>query len=370
MLDIHIAHMQHALALATRGRFAASPNPRVGCVIVKDGRIIGEGFHYRGPDIHKPEPHAEIHALRMAGEHARGASVYVTLEPCAHHGRTPPCADALIAAGVAEVYIACLDPNPHVAGQGMARLQAAGIRTHLGLMEQDALHLNRAFFHRMRTGLPYVTVKLAASIDGRSALANGDSQWITGEAARTDVHEQRLAADALIAGTGSVIHDNARLSARFPTELPHNPPLRVVIDSALRTPTDAAVFADPSPVWLATTQRRTDKTYPAHARLLPLPDSAGKISLPALLDELGKAQINHAFVEAGAALAGAFLHAGLANDILLYLAPILLGHDARALVQLPPLTRLADSPRFMMADSRAVGEDWRFTLIPAPGNTP
>lgn len=365
---IHPTYMRRALELAARGRFAASPNPRVGCVIVKNGRVIGEGFHFRGRDIRAAEPHAEIHALRMAGEAARGATVYVTLEPCAHHGRTPPCADALIAAGVAEVFIACLDPNPLVAGQGMARLQAAGIAVRCGVLEDEALHLNRAFFHRMRTGRPFVTLKLAASMDGRTALANGASRWITGEAARADVHEQRLAADAVLAGTGSVIQDNARLTARFPTGLPHNPPLRVVIDSALRTPADAAVFADPSPVWLATTQTAPEKPYPAHAQIVRLPANAqGKTALDALLDALGNAQINHAFVEAGAALAGAFLQAGLVNEILLYLAPTLLGQDARALVQLPPLAQLADKMRFAIADSRAVGGDWRFTLIPLRG---
>lgn len=358
--------MQRALELARRGIFSAAPNPRVGCVLVKNGHIIGEGFHERAG-----EPHAEVHALRQTGDAARGATAYVTLEPCAHFGRTPPCADALIAAGIAEVFIACVDPNPQVAGQGIARLEAAGIAVHTGLCEAEALHLNRAFFHRMRTGRPFVTLKLAASMDGRTALKNGESQWITGEAARADVHYHRLAADAIIAGTGSVIADNARLTARHATDLASNPPLRVVIDSALRTPADAALFADLSPVWLASTQSKTEKPYPAHALVVTLPAQAGKVDLNALLDALGKAHINHAFVEAGAGLAGAFLDANLADEILLYLAPTFLGADARALVAIRPLAQLADKKRFVITDSRAIGEDWRFTLKPAlktPGN--
>lgn len=351
--------MRRALALAERGRFSAAPNPRVGCVMVKDGRIVGEGSHERAGT-----PHAEVHALRQAGGAARGADVYVTLEPCAHHGRTPPCADALIAAGVARVFVACVDSNPQVAGKGIARLRAAGIAVHTGVLEQEVRHLNRAFFHRMRTGRPYVTLKLASAMDGRTALKNGQSQWITGSAARADVHEQRLAVDAVIAGTGSVMGDNARLTARHVTDLPHNFPLRVVIDSTLRTPPDAAVFADPSPVWLATTQAPAAHPYPAHARILTLPARNGKTDLHALLHELGKAEVNHAFVEAGASLAGAFLQAGLVDEILLYLAPMLLGGDARPLVILPELVALADAPRFAIADSRAVGEDWRFTLVP------
>ncbi|MDO4776714.1 MAG: bifunctional diaminohydroxyphosphoribosylaminopyrimidine deaminase/5-amino-6-(5-phosphoribosylamino)uracil reductase RibD [Cardiobacteriaceae bacterium] len=359
MNDRHHHAMQRALELARRGIFSASPNPRVGCVITSNGHIIGEGFHERAG-----EPHAEVHALRQAGDAARGATAYVTLEPCAHFGRTPPCADALIAAGIAEVFIACVDPNPQVAGQGIARLEAAGIRVHTGLCEAEALHLNRAFFHRMRSGRPFVTLKLAASMDGRTALASGESQWITGEAAREDVHFHRLAADAIIAGTGSVIHDNARLTARHATDLAHNPPLRVVIDSALRTPADAALFADLSPVWLASTQSATDQPYPAHARVVTLPAKAGKVDLGALLDALGEAQINHAFVEAGAGLAGAFLDANLADEILLYLAPTFLGADARPLVAIQPLAQLADKKRFIITDSRAIGDDWRFTLTP------
>ena len=302
-----IPWMQAALELARQGIFSTAPNPRVGCVIVKGGEAIGKGFHVRAG-----EPHAEAHALREAGAAARGATAYVSLEPCAHQGRTPPCADALIAAGVARVVVACRDPNPLVAGQGIARLQAAGIDVTEGVCEEEAQALNSGFFRRITTGRPFVTVKLAASLDGKTALANGESQWITSEAARADVHYHRLAADAIIAGTGSIIRDNARLTARYPTELPNQPPLRVIIDSRLRTPRG----------------------------------------------------VNNAFVEAGASLAGAFLEQNLADEILLYLAPCLLGSGARELVQLPPLQRLSDRMRARIDDCTPIGADLRLRLTP------
>ena len=221
--------MRRALDLARRGLYTTAPNPRVGCVLVKNDVAVGEGWHqYAG------EPHAEAHALRAAGDAASGATAYITLEPCAHHGRTPPCADALIAAGIARAVVACRDPNPLVAGQGIARLRAAGIAVSENVCQAEATALNRGFFRRISTGRPFVTLKLAASLDGRTALANGDSQWITGEAARLDAHQHRLAADAIIAGTGSIIADNARLSARYLTDLPSRQPLRVIIDSRLK----------------------------------------------------------------------------------------------------------------------------------------
>ena len=340
--DLH--WMQAALFQAQQGIFSTAPNPRVGCVIVKGGEVIGQGFHVRAG-----EPHAEVHALRQAGEKARGATAYVSLEPCAHQGRTPPCADALIAAGVARVVVACRDPNPLVAGQGIARLQAAGIDVTEGVCEEEAQALNSGFFRRITTGRPFVTVKLAASLDGKTALANGESQWITSEAARADVHYHRLAADAIIAGTGSIIRDNARLTARYPTELPNQPPLRVIIDSRLRTPRDAAVFDDPSPILIV---------------WLRLPLVGDRVPLPALLDELGTRGVNNAFVEAGASLAGAFLEQNLADEILLYLAPCLLGSGARELVQLPPLQRLSDRMRARIDDCTPIGADLRLRLTP------
>lgn len=351
--------MQRALELARQGIFSTAPNPRVGCVIVKDGNLIGSGYHVRAG-----EAHAETAALAEAGAGARGATAYVSLEPCAHQGRTPPCANALIAAGVARVVVACRDPNPLVAGQGIARLQAAGIEVSEGVCEEEAQRLNRGFFRRISSGRPFVTLKLAASLDGKTALANGESQWITSEAARADVHYHRLAADAIIAGTGSVIRDNARLTARYPTELPSQPPLRVVIDSRLRTPRDAAVFDDPSPILIVCGMDARAPNYPAHVEWLRLPLKHGRVPLPALLDELGARGINNAFVEAGAALAGAFIQQNLADEILLYLAPCLLGSGARELAQLPPLQHLSDRMRARIDDCTLIGSDLLLRLTP------
>ena len=351
--------MQRALELAQRGIFSTAPNPRVGCVLVKGDEAVGEGWHVRAG-----EAHAEAHALREAGEKARGATAYITLEPCAHQGRTPPCADALIAAGIARAVVACRDPNPLVAGQGIARLQAAGIAVTEGVCEEEAQRLNRGFFRRITTGRPFVTLKLAASLDGKTALANGESQWLTGEAARADVHYHRLAADAIIAGTGSILHDNAHLTARYPTELPSQPPLRVIIDSRLRTPRDAALFDDLSPILIACGMNARAPNYPAHAEWLRLPLAGGRVPLPALLDELGARGINNAFVEAGASLAGAFIQQNLPDEILLYLAPCLLGSGARELLQLPPLQHLSDKMRIHIDDSTRIGADLRLRLTP------
>ena len=351
--------MRRALELARRGLYTTAPNPRVGCVLVKNDAVVGEGWHqYAG------EAHAEVHALRAAGDAARGATAYITLEPCAHHGRTPPCADALIAAGIARAVVACRDPNPLVAGQGIARLRAAGVAVTENICAAEAAALNRGFFRRISSGRPFVTLKLAASLDGRTALANGDSQWITGAAARLDAHQQRLAADAVIAGTGSIIADNARLTARYPTDLPARQPLRVIIDSQLRTPPTAAVFSENSPILIACGEAAGAPAYPAHAERLRLPLADGPVPRPALLDALGRRGINNALVEAGAGLAGAFLRAQLADEILYYLAPCLLGPDARPLAALPPLATLSAKMRFTITATTPLGADLRLTLTP------
>ena len=356
------AWMEKALALAVKGRFSASPNPCVGCVIVKNGQLVGEGFHERAGT-----PHAEVHALRMAGNRARGATAYVTLEPCSHYGRTPPCTNALIAAGITRVVTACRDPNPLVAGKGIAQLETAGIAVSNGVLQERALRLNRAFFHRMRSTRPWVTLKIAASMDGRTALANGESQWISGTAAREDVHRLRLGADAVLAGSGSVIADNARLTARYDTALASKQPLRVVIDSALATPAQAAIFRSPDPILIVTSMDSEQQApYPAQTEILRLPaDEAGKVSLAALLDVLGKRELNRIFVEAGARLAGAFLAQRLANEIILYLAPTFLGTHARGMCDIPALERLSDKMAYLIDDSRPIGKDWRFTLLPS-----
>ena len=351
--------MRRALELARRGLYTTAPNPRVGCVLVKNDAVVGEGWHqYAG------EAHAEVHALRAAGDAARGATAYITLEPCAHHGRTPPCADALIAAGIARAVVACRDPNPLVAGQGIARLRAAGVAVTENICAAEAAALNRGFFRRISSGRPFVTLKLAASLDGRTALANGDSQWITGAAARLDAHQHRLAADAVIAGTGSIIADNARLTARYPTDLPSRQPLRVIIDSRLQTPPTAAVFSENGPILIACGETAPAPAYPAHAELLRLPLADGHVPLPTLLDELGQRGVNNALVEAGAGLAGAFLRAQLADEILYYLAPCLLGPDARPLAALPPLTDLSAKMQYTITDTTPLGTDLRLTLTP------
>lgn len=351
-------YMQRALALAERGQFSAAPNPAVGCVIVRDGHIIAEGYHERAG-----EAHAEVHALRQAGAQAHGATAYVTLEPCAHYGRTPPCTQALIDAGIAHVVIATQDPNPLVAGKGIAQLNAAGIRTTVGILADEAHALNRAFFHRITHGRPYVRLKMAATMDGKTALPSGESQWITGDAARHDAHYWRLRSDAIIAGCGSVISDNARLSARYPTELSANPPLKVIIDSTLRTPADAAALTDGLPTLIATTSSAPAHHYPTHVELLRLPpDHDGKVPLATLLDTLGARQINSVWVEAGAGLAGAFYNAALYQEIILYLAPFFLGDSARGLLAAAPPPVLSAKIAHRITDSRALGDDWRFTL--------
>lgn len=355
-------YMRRAIALAERGIFSAAPNPAVGCVLVRDRQIIGEGFHER-----TGEAHAEVHALAQAGDAARGATAYVTLEPCAHHGRTPPCTDALITAGIKRVVIAAIDPNPQVHGKGIALLEAAGITVDVGVLADEALAINRGFFHRYTHQRPYVRLKLAASMDGKTALPSGESQWISGEAAREDTHYWRLRSDAVIAGCGSVLDDNARLNARYDTDLAHHQPLKVIIDSRLRTPPDAAVFADGLPVLIATTQPTTRKAYPAHAERLYLPATAhGKVPLDALLDELGRRAINSVWVEAGAGLAAAFTAQGLYQEIMLYLAPTFLGDAARGMMPIAPPPSLSAKMSLTIREGIRVGQDWRFTLVPTP----
>ena len=325
--------MRRALTLAAEGRFSTSPNPRVGCIIAHGGQIVGQGFHLKAGG-----PHAEVHALRQAGENARGATAYVTLEPCSHYGRTPPCAEALIQAGVSRVVAAIADPNPQVAGKGLAMLSAAGIRTESGLLETEARELNRGFLSRIERGRPFVRLKCAASLDGKTALSDGLSQWITGEAARHDVQILRAESCAVLTGIGTVLADDPQLSVRaFPTL---RQPLRIVLDSRLRLPPTAKLLADPeSPVLLLTAV--PPEKYPAalaavpHLDILTAPAADGRISLPAALTLLAERGIGELLVEAGATLCGAFLQAGLADEIVLYQAGKILGGNARSLFDLP-----------------------------------
>ena len=348
--------MAQALRLAERGLYGTSPNPRVGCVLVRDGDIVGTGWHQRAG-----EPHAEAHALREAGEAARGATAYVTLEPCSHHGRTPPCADALVEAGVARVVVAVQDPNPEVAGAGIAKLRSAGIAVECGLMETEARELNIGFFARMTRGMPWVRSKIAMSLDGRTALGNGKSQWITGDAARQDVQHWRARSCAVLAGIGTVLADDARLNVRDMAV--ERQPLRVVLDSRLRIPLEARVLTGGG-VLIYTAMRNAEKSAAleqAGASVCVLPDSKGQVDLPGMLRDLAKRGCNEVLVEAGSILNGALLRAGLVDELLLYVAPQLLGDAARGMAQLGELTSLEQRVGLKWRDVRQVGNDLRIT---------
>ncbi|MGD8574351.1 MAG: bifunctional diaminohydroxyphosphoribosylaminopyrimidine deaminase/5-amino-6-(5-phosphoribosylamino)uracil reductase RibD [Gammaproteobacteria bacterium] len=355
------AFMAHALRLAERGRQTTHPNPRVGCVLVREGHVVGTGWHRRAG-----EPHAEIHALEAAGERATGATAYVSLEPCCHQGRTPPCTEALIGAGVARVIAAAVDPNPRVAGQGIARLRDAGIDAEAGLMEESATELNRGFFMRMREGRPFVTVKLAASLDGRTALADGTSQWITGEAARRDVHRLRAEASAILTGIGTVLADDPRMTARREPAVDRQP-LRVVLDSALRMPVTAAMLSQPGETLVLTTERgeeRIEALTGAGARVQLVEAEADRVSLGAALNCLAEMNQNEVLVEAGAELAGALLERGLVDELVVYLAPHLIGADGRGMFALPALRRMDERTPLTVLDVRRLGGDLRLTLRP------
>jgi len=361
------AHMARALQLAERGLYTTQPNPRVGCVLSRDDLVVGEGWHQRAG-----EAHAEVAALRAAGDRTHGATAYVTLEPCAHFGRTPPCADALIAAGVARVVIACEDPNPLVAGEGMRRLQAAGIRCDLGLMRSEARALNRGFMSRMERQRPWVRVKLAMSLDGRTALASGDSKWITGEAARADVQHWRARSSAILTGSGTVRADNPRLTVRNHEPAGHplpmgeergiSVPLRVVLDRALATPRGAHLLdgSVPTLVVHAADARADDSRFAkVECAVVAVDHSGVRLDLAAVLGLLAQRGVNELQVEAGPVLCGALFAAGLVDELLLYVAPVLLGDNARPLLVLPPLQALAEGRRLRILDQRQVGADLR-----------
>lgn len=361
-------YMARALELARRGCFTTTPNPNVGCVIVRDGEIVGEGWHHRAG-----EPHAEVHALRMAGEKARGATAYVTLEPCSHHGRTPPCCDALIAAGVSRVVAAMQDPNPQVAGRGLYRLQQAGITVSHGLMMNEAEALNRGFLKRMRTGFPWIQLKLGASLDGRTAMASGESQWITSAAARRDVQRFRAQSSAILTTSATVLADNPALTVRWSElndevrqqldEQQLRQPVRVVIDSQQRVTTQHRVINQPGETWLMRSEA-DQQAWPETVSQIVVPQRESQLDLVAMMMLLGQRQINSVWVEAGASFAGALLQAGLVDELIVYLAPKLLGNAARGLCELPGLEHLAAAPALNFSDVRLVGEDLRMTLTP------
>ena len=348
--------MSRALRLAEKGLGTTHPNPRVGCVVARDGLIVGEGWHHRAG-----EPHAEVLALRQAGDKARGAELYVTLEPCSHHGRTPPCVDAVIAAAPKRVWVAMQDPNPLVAGRGLARLREAGIETHVGVLGDLAARLNRGFVSRMSRGRPWVTLKLAASLDGRSAMASGESRWITGEAARADVHRLRGEAGAVMTSSATVLEDDPQLTVRLDGDW--RQPDRIVLDTRCCVPPGAKVWAEGARRFLVTTDAATARPAP-EVRVLTVPaDAAGHVSLEHALAALATVEVNEVLVECGPRLAGAFLQAGLTDEIVLYLAPSLLGHQAQPLAHLPGLERLDQRLRLKTRDVRMVGEDIRVTAV-------
>ena len=360
------AFMARALRLAGRGLYTTQPNPRVGCVIARDGGIVGEGWHARAG-----EPHAEVFALRAAGKGARGATAYVTLEPCAHHGRTPPCADALVAAGVARVVAACEDPNPKTAGAGLRRLREVGIEAQSGLMQEAARELNRGFLSRMERGRPWVRVKLAMSLDGRTALANGESKWITGEPARADVQRWRARSSAILTGAGTARADDPRLTVRLPDGQTGAPVLRVALDAKLDALPAGAHLLDgsaPTLVLHAPDAQPSDGRYAQTELAVIEPGSNGRLDLEAVIRLLAQKQVNELHVEAGPRLCGALFEAGLVDELLLYVAPILLGDGARTLLSLPPLENMTQRHALRVIDQRQVGNDMRLLLRPVREN--
>lgn len=346
--------MAQALRLAERGLYTATPNPRVGCVIVREGSVVGEGWHERAG-----EPHAEIHALQQAGDQSRGATVYVTLEPCSHHGRTPPCADALVKAGVARVVVAMQDPNPLVSGAGLKILADAGIQVECGLLEQAASDLNIGFVSRMRRGRPWLRLKVAATLDGKTALSNGVSQWITGPDARRDAHRWRARSCAMLTGIGTVLADDPSFNVRdIETS---RQPLKVVVDANLSMPLDAKMLSG-APLLVATgcdEEDRIQALREAGVEVLVLPALHGQIDLARLMHELGQRGCNEITVEAGKVLNGALLQAGVVDELVFYLAPMLFGDKARGIFGLPDIESMDQRQELDIRDLRMVGQDMR-----------
>jgi diaminohydroxyphosphoribosylaminopyrimidine deaminase/5-amino-6-(5-phosphoribosylamino)uracil reductase len=359
--------MARALELAERGLYTTDPNPRVGCVLVREGRIVGEGWHARAG-----EPHAEVLALRAAGWQARGAVAYVTLEPCCHTGRTPPCADALIAAGVAGVVCASGDPNPRVAGGGIARLTAAGIAVSVGVLEAEARALNPGFFSRFERGRPFIRLKLAMSLDARTAPAAGGREWITGAAARDDVQTWRARSSAVLTGAGTVRVDDPRLDVRLDYGPWVRQPLRVVLDPDASCAPAAKVFAGGQALRFAALDAQGARDTPqrpvAEVRTLGVPRSARGLNLEAVIGHLSAMDMNELWVECGARLAASFLEADLVDELILYVAPNFLGADAAPLAALTGLGAGKRLPRFVFREHRSIGDDLRLVLTPAGGS--
>jgi diaminohydroxyphosphoribosylaminopyrimidine deaminase/5-amino-6-(5-phosphoribosylamino)uracil reductase len=363
-------YMAHAIELAKKGRFTTSPNPNVGCVIVANDLIVGEGFHFKAG-----EPHAEVNALAMAGTKAINATCYVTLEPCSHFGRTPPCAIALTKAGIQRVVIAMIDPNPQVAGRGVAILEEAGIKVEVGLLTEQAKALNLGFVKRMQTKTPRVTVKMASSLDGKTALKNGESQWITGPKARIDVQYFRALQSAIVTGSGTVLSDDPSLNVRF-SELQQaadfgheidesqvRQPIRIILDSYNKLTLNEKLFSLPGKVILVTLSPREDLyslDCVAHVEQIITPnDGHGRIDLKDLLIQLNRYEINDLWVEAGAKLAGEFFKQQLVDQFILYQAPKLMGDQARNLVNLPNYSKMDEVVQLALKEVTLIGADIR-----------
>jgi diaminohydroxyphosphoribosylaminopyrimidine deaminase/5-amino-6-(5-phosphoribosylamino)uracil reductase len=358
--------MHRALKLARRGLMTTRPNPAVGCVITVGEEVIAEGWHHQAG-----EAHAEAHALRLAGTKAKGATAYVTLEPCSHIGRTPPCADALIDAGIARVVVAMRDPNPRVSGNGIKRLEDAGIRVDVGTLQSAAESLNPGFISRMTRQRPWLTLKMATSLDGKTALSDGRSQWITSAESRGDVQTYRAQADAILTGAVTVLADNPQLTVRVnqwpasrPLPEPLKQPVRIIIDSQHRVNDDARVFESPAPVWLVRTTPGKASRHPHCHELIIEADQDGKVYLKALMIELAKREINQVWTECGASLAGALIEQQLCDRMMIYSSGQILGHHGRSVIDMSEPLELASAPRFKVIDRRQVGPDQRLVAVP------
>ncbi len=363
-------YMARALQLAERGLWSTNPNPRVGCVIVRDGEIVGEGWHQVAG-----EPHAEIYALQMAKDKAKGATCYVTLEPCCHYGRTPPCTDALIKAGITRVVAATTDPNPVVASKGIDKLELAGIAVETSVLSGQVEKLNAGFFMRMRHGRPYIRCKMAMSLDARTAMASGESRWITSKESRSDVQALRARSSAIMTGAGTVLADDPMLTVRE-SELPAHlfrpakikQPLRVIVDAHLSTPPTARMLGLPGEtvIFTASSSESVKQILEkAGAKVIYLPTRERDIDLPAMCEILARDfEVNELLLETGSTLSGSMLRAGLVDELVIYMAPILMGNKARALFNLPFIENLKQKMRLDIADVRAIGDDWRITAYP------
>ena len=365
--------MARAIRLAKLGRYTTDPNPRVGCVIVKDGVVVGEGWHRKAG-----EPHAERNALSVAGNGARGATAYVTLEPCCHTGRTPPCTQGLIEGGVSRVVVAMVDPNPLVAGKGQEALRKAGIEVVSGLMEAEAEKLNPGFIKRMCHGMPYTRCKLAMSLDGRTAMASGESKWITSDEARRDVQFLRAGSSAIVTGLGTILADdpsmNVRLSASDLPDanhgLPVRQPLRVVLDAGLQISSESKILKLPGSVLVmhsSDNRKRQDELLQAGAELQHVTSNGHNLELKEVMQHLAQREINEVLIESGPTLAGAGLQSGIIDELVIYMAPHIMGDGARGLLRLPGLERMQDRIEVETRDIRQIGRDFRISAFPIRG---